>query len=114
MSGFKSLSCLLLGNILLFGIGCNPGSGVEEKTIQVSADNDPLNEPRSILKRYAEGQSLGSEVEGFPDIVKRIEAIDPERAQILKDGFAEIQEASASERKALAAELLKKIQPSMQ
>ena len=114
MRGFKSLSCLLLGSILLIGSGCNSGSGVEEKTIKVSANNDPLNEPRSILKRYAEGQSLGREVDGFPDIVKRVEAIDPERAQLLKDGFAEIKEASASERKALAAELLKQIQPSMQ
>jgi len=114
MSCLNVSRCLVLGGLLLIGAGCNSGSGVEEKTIEVSANNDPLNEPRSILKRYAEGQAMGSEVDGFPDIVKRVEAIDAERAQILEEGFAELKEASAGERKTLAAELLEKLQPSIQ
>lgn len=96
----------------LFATGCP--RGVETREIQVSADNDPLNEPRSILKRYAEGQAPGSEVEGFPDMVNRVKEVDAERGAILEAGLQEIVEANASQRKGMAEDLLKKLQPSIQ
>ncbi|WP_166826883.1 hypothetical protein [Thalassoroseus pseudoceratinae] len=96
---------------LSFLPGC--GGGVQEKEIEVKASNDPLNEPRAILKRYAEGQPFGSEITSFPDHVANVREIDPERADILEKGIADLQAAPAGKRKAIAKELLGKLAPSM-
>lgn len=106
------------GNILFglalagFMLGCQPA--IQEKTIEVKASNDPLNEPRAILKRYAEGQPMTSEVSSFPNMVDNVRKLDPQRADILEKGLADLQKASPSARPAKARELLKKLQPSMQ
>lgn len=84
-----------------------------EETIEVKASNDPLNAPRSILQRYADGQALGSEVASFPKLVEDVRAVDAARAAVLEKGLADIQKASASSRPALAKSLLQKLQPSM-
>ena len=91
--------------------GCSQGR--VEEDIQVSAANDPLNEPRSILHRYAEGQPLGSEVSNFPHMVENVRKVDSARADVLEKGLAEIQHAPAAERPALAKALEQKLQPSM-
>ncbi len=106
------LFCLTLSACsLTFALGC--GGGVQEQEIEVKASNDPLHEPRSILKRYAEGQPIGSEITSFPDHVANVRAIDPDRADVLEKGIAELQAAPAAKRKAIAKELLGKIAPSM-
>jgi len=107
----KRMAAFLVVGLLLALAGC-PG-GVKETTIQVSANNDPLNEPRSILKRYSEGQALGSEVASFPNLVSKVRAVDENRANILEKGFADIQKAPPSERAAKAREVLQKIEPQM-
>jgi hypothetical protein len=105
--------------ILLVGLtaiataaGCSQG-GVKEQEIQVSEANDPLHEPRSILKRYAEGQPLGSEVNSFPALVDNVRKTDPGRADVLDKGLKDIQHAAPGERAAKAKDLLQKLQPSM-
>lgn len=94
-------------------VGCGGEGRVKVESIEVSANNDPLNEPRSILKRYADGQPLGSEVTSFDYHVKQVREKDPARADVLEKGFKELQEAAPSARAAKAKELLEKIQPSM-
>ncbi len=91
--------------------GCGP-TGVKEQDIEVKASNDPLNEPRSVLKRYADGQPLGSEVTTFPYMVEQVKKADPQRGEVLEKGLADIQKSPA-ERSAKAKELLKKLAPSM-
>lgn len=92
--------------------GCG-GPGVETKEIVVKSSNDPLYEPRSILQRYVDGQALGSEVEGFDQMVAKVREVDSERADALEKGFAEIKTASPGQVKSLAEKLLKEIQPKM-
>ena len=106
------LFCLTLSVCsLTLALGC--GGGVQEQEIEVKASNDPLHEPRSILKRYAAGQPIGSEITSFPDHVANVRAIDPDRADVLEKGIAEIQAAPAGQRKVIAQELLGKLAPSM-
>jgi O-phosphoseryl-tRNA(Cys) synthetase len=105
--------CLLLAGlmVLLTSVGCSKGA--KEEDIEVKASNDPLNEPRSVLKRYAAGQAMGSEVSSFPHMVENVRKVDTARADILQKGFEDLQKASPSARAAKAKELLSKLQPSM-
>lgn len=103
-----SLLALALG---LLQAGC--GNALKEEDIVVKAANDPLHEPRNILKRYAEGQPLGSEVAGFDALVANVRKVDPERAEVLKKGLDEIVKAPASARAAKARALQAKLAPSM-
>lgn len=91
--------------------GC--GKGVKEEEIKVDAANDPLNEPRAILKRYGEGQALGSEVASFPKMVADVRKVDAARADVLEKGLEEIKKAAPSARAALAKDLHKKLSPAM-
>ena len=106
----------LVGCVALCGVaavGCDSGDRVKVESIEVSTANDPLYEPRSILQRYADGQPLGSEVTTFDYMVKKVRETDPQRADVLEQGFKELQEAAPPARAAKAKELLAKIQPSM-
>jgi hypothetical protein len=106
---FCYLVCTFAFAVIL--VGCSPA--VREETIEVKASNDPLNAPRSILQRYAEGQPLGSETTSFPKMVEDVRKVDPARADVLEKGLAEIQKADAGSRAALAKGLHQKLQPSM-
>lgn len=108
----RIIGVILTLTIAVGTLGC--GSPVNEETIEVKASNDPLHEPRSILQRYAEGQPMGSEASTFPDMVARVEKIDPTRAAVLRDGLAEIEATAPPARAGKAKELLEKLQPSMQ
>ncbi|QEG38749.1 hypothetical protein [Roseimaritima ulvae] len=104
----------LVAGLLLCGpclIGC--GGGVKEQDIQVSSANDPLSEPRSLLARYAEGQAIGSEAMGYPALVENVRKTDPARADILEQGFADLQAASPAKRKSIAEKLLEDLAPQM-
>ena len=79
------------------------------KEEEVVVKIDPLTEARSIVKRYAEGAPLTSEVASFPKLVADVRAVDPARGDILEKGLAEIQKASASARPALARTLESKL-----
>jgi hypothetical protein len=109
MLRFGSIVCTFA--LAVFLVGCS--SGVREENIEVKASNDPLNAPRSILQRYAEGQPLGSETTSFAKMVEDVRKVDPARADVLEKGLAEIQKADAGSRPALAKGLHQKLQPSM-
>jgi|GEM_PF-307756 hypothetical protein len=90
-------------------VGC---SGVNEERIKVNVSNDPLEQPRSLLKKYADGQSLGSEATMFSSLVEAVKKADPKRGEILEAGFKQLQDAPDEQRSEIAKELLQKIQPS--
>ena len=112
MSRRYTLACYLAVTALLWTPGCGHG-GVDEMQIEVKASNDPLTLPRSVLQQYANGQPMGSEVSNFPAMIETVRDTDPNRAEILEKGLAEIQASPASSRSAKAKALLEKIQPSM-
>jgi hypothetical protein len=109
MNRTSILLTALLGLVVV--AGCR--QGVSEQEILVNAANDPLHEPRLLLQRYAAGQPLGSEVTSYPHLVAEVRKVDAARADVLERGFADIQKASPSARASKAADVLKKIQPSM-
>ncbi|HZZ78663.1 MAG TPA: hypothetical protein VFE62_09100 [Gemmataceae bacterium] len=109
MIDFRLLPAAVL--CALMALGC--GSPVQPETIPVKAENDPLNAPRSILKAYANGQELGSEVASYPKMVADVKKVDSARGDILEKGLQEIQDAPAANRPELAKTLLTKIQPAM-
>jgi len=91
-------------------VGCS--GGVKEETITINpANNDPLMEPRSILKQYADGQQMGSEVANFPVLVENLRKTDPAKADILEKGLADLQKARPAELKEKAKELYNKLGP---
>jgi hypothetical protein len=94
--------------ITIVVIGCS--GGPREETIRVKAAEDPLNEARSVLERYAAGQQLGSEVASFPKLVENVKAANAEHGAILEKGLADIQRTPAS-RASLAKGILKKLPP---
>lgn len=96
----------------LFTVTTGCGGGAEEKTIAVSAANDPLHEPRMLLQKYAEGQQMGSEATSFEYMVNQVKAVDPKRAEVLRLGFEDLKSAAPAARKAKAKTLLEQIAPS--
>ncbi len=63
---------------------------------------------KMLLKNYAAGQPLGSEVSMFPQIVEEAKKTDPDKAAILEKGFADLTQNPAKA-KQIAAELLSKL-----
>ena len=94
--------------LAVFAFGCS--GGPRQENIEVKAANDPLNEARSVLERYAAGQALGSEVASFPKMVENVKAANAEHGAILEKGLADIQRSPAN-RASLAKGILKKLPP---
>jgi len=105
---FRSCRFVLVSAVALGVVGCN--SPVKEEQIEIKT-NDPLLLPRSVLQRYADGQTLGSEVTSFPKMVEDVRATDPARADMLEKGLEELQQSSQDELPGKAKKLLEQIQP---
>jgi len=80
----------------LLQAGCAPSNLPKARKIQVA--QDPLNEIRSYLEGYVQGQPLGSERELFPKLVEEIRAVDADKAAVLEPGLAEIVKSPATAR----------------
>lgn len=68
-------------------------------------------ELRKLLKKYANGQALGSEVTSFEYIVKEVRKTDAARGDALEKGFAGPEKLKGAALSAKAKELLKAIAP---
>jgi len=101
-------SCLVVCCCLFAINGCGAG-GKNVEQIEVDGADDPLQQPRMILERYAGGQALGSEVTSFAYMVETVRKTDPASAEVLEKGLADLQSAAATERPAKAKELLTKL-----
>lgn len=87
--------------------GCRQQGTPQTKVIEVPMPKG-LDRAKMLLQNYAQGQPLGSEAEDFPQIVEEVRKTDPEKANILQEGFAQIQKNPAQARR-VAQELLKKL-----
>jgi hypothetical protein len=105
-------SCSLLAGLVAAALlaGCNSG-GVQEKVIVIEKKGDSLTPARTVLKRYADGQPMASEVTGFPKMIEDVRAAAPEKADVLEKGLKEIERASPAARAGLARSLLAKLGP---
>lgn len=87
-------------------VGCGTGEVSQRRTIRV--DYDPLHMVRSQLERYAGGQAVDSERELFVGWVGEIGRSDPEKAEWLGKGLAEI-DAKPAQARSIAKKLLAKL-----
>ncbi len=91
--------------LLATAAGCRS----KEEDIVITVKNDPLQEARGLLKRYADGEVMGSEAASFPKLVEDVRKVDSAKADVLQKGLDDLQRASPESRKAGAQELLKKL-----
>ena len=99
----------LAGGLLLVAALQGCGSGAPQPEVIQIKPADPLAAARAVVKRYAEGQPLASEVTSFPKLVEDVRKEDPAHADVLEKGLADIQAASPSTRAARAQALLAKL-----
>lgn len=89
----RLVACSLL---CLAAAGCGPSNVPKERAIQVA--RDPLQDVRSFLEGYAQGQAVGSEVELFPKLVEEIRKTAADKAAAVESGLAEIVKSPAGAR----------------
>lgn len=87
--------------------GCGPPGTVKEESIETKAP-DPIAEARAALTNYANGRPVTSEASTFPQLVERVRAVDPAKADILDKGLKDIM-SNKQGTAAKAKELLKKL-----
>jgi hypothetical protein len=99
-----------VGLVLMQGAflpGCGPSGAPQPRVIQVPVQT-PLDVVRSQLERYVSGQSLDSERELFSTWVNNIRASDPDTADWLGKGFAEI-ESKPAQIRVIAKQMLERL-----
>lgn len=97
---------LIAAFFVLVSVGCG-GTPVEK--ISISRSNDPIDQARVWLKRYASGEPIGSEAVLLQSTAEEVGRTDETTGNILRSGFEAILRSPPSERAAVAAELLRKI-----
>jgi hypothetical protein len=105
MQTLASKACLLLAATLF--VGCN--SKVKEEQIEIKPQVSPVEPIKSVLKRYANGEPMGSEATSFDGLVAELRKTDATKADIAAQAFADIQKTPAK-RAAIAKETLKKLE----
>lgn len=96
--------------VLLPGIlvtGCGP-SGVPQPRVVRVVVPPPIEVVRAQLERYVSGQPVDSEREFFTAWVNNVRASDPETADWLGTGFAEI-DAKPTQARVLAQKMLERL-----
>ena len=109
MAGFKFRGAggVVAGLCLsLLVTGCGPANVPQPRTIQVVPD--PVGNVRTYLEGYAEGASVSSEREIFPQLVAAVREVNPEIAGWLGETLAEI-DAKPAARRSLAKKALARL-----
>ncbi|MFM7538946.1 MAG: hypothetical protein ACKO9Z_04725 [Planctomycetota bacterium] len=84
------------------------GCGVKEETIKV-VQPDVMNQVKSTLQNYAQGQPVTSEVTSYDFMVNEVRKSSPEKADILKAGLDDLKTASGATLKSKAKALMTKL-----
>lgn len=106
MNGTRVAAWLVLMAGTLF-TGCGPSGVPRPRAVRVEVP-PPLEVVRAQLERYVDGQSLDSEREVFSTWVNNIRATDPDTADWVGEGFAEI-EAQPAQIRAIAKKMLDRL-----
>lgn len=111
MVGDSERFALLAAGLLLlpgaFLAGCGPSGVPQPRVVHVEVP-PPLEVVRAQLERYVSGQSLDSEREVFSTWVNNIRATDPDTADWVGKGFAEI-EAKPAQIRVIAQKILDRL-----
>ena len=91
----------------VFATGCGPSGVPQPRVIRVNV-LPPLEVVRAQLERYVEGQPVDSERDLFSAWVNDVRATDPETADWLGNGLAEIESKPAQVR-VLAKKMLERL-----
>lgn len=91
--------------------GCGPDERVKPVDVEVKNPQTPLDQALTFLDRYAKGQPMGSEASQFDDIVTKVRATDPKKADALAAGFNEMKTAGPAQLKTKAAALIRAVSP---
>lgn len=71
-------------------VGCGQ-SGPGERQIEVR-EPDKIDEVKSVLSRYAEGQPLGSEADDFDRLIEGVRETDPKKADMLAEEMPKLKQ----------------------
>jgi hypothetical protein len=82
------------------------GCGKSYVPPQPMTGEDYLRLAKLTLQQYIDGETMGSEIESFDEIVAQVQTIDPAKAEILKKGFEELKRASPNALKPIAKRIL--------
>jgi hypothetical protein len=82
------LACIVVGTVW----GCGPATSTPVKTFTVKMPTG-LERAKGLLENYANGSQMSSEATSFSEIVEEVKKTDPQKAQILEDGFADLQKS---------------------
>ncbi|MDR0336616.1 MAG: hypothetical protein LBI18_05950 [Planctomycetaceae bacterium] len=88
--------------ILLLLNGC----GKKYVPSQPLTGEDQLRLAKLTLQQYVDGETMGSEVESFDEIVTQVQTVDPTKAEILKKGFEELKRTPPNALKSVAKKIL--------
>jgi hypothetical protein len=99
--GVVAILCLTL-----LATGCGRGNVPQPRAIPVVPD--PVGDLRTYLEGYAEGESVSSESEIFPQLVEAVREVNPEIAGWLGETLAEI-DAKPATRRSLAKKALARL-----
>jgi len=102
---WRSLALILL--VAGFLAGCGAGTSTPTKTFKVEMPSG-LNQAKMLLENYAKGKQPASEVSNYPRIVDEVKKTDPQKADLLEKGLADIQK-NPKQARTLAIALLKKL-----
>ena len=100
------MGVVLLGPVVFVSSGCRQTEW-EEREYQIKMPTG-LDRAETLLRQYAEGQPVGSEATDFPQIVEQVRETDPQKADMLRDGFEQLQK-NPRKAAAKARELLGKL-----
>jgi indole-3-glycerol phosphate synthase len=89
---WRCFAILLITGTFLAAWGCGR---VQTKSISTEkqAPAPPLEQVKSMLKSYANGQPMMSEAENFPALIEEVKKTDPQKGRILEEGFKDLQRA---------------------
>jgi hypothetical protein len=88
--------------ILLLLSGC----GKRYVSPQPLTGEDHLRLAKLTLQQYIDGETMGSEIESFDEIVTQVRTVDPAKAEILKKGFEELKRTPPNALKTVAKKIL--------
>lgn len=111
MTGFSRKAARLAVGLALvpgsFLPGCSSSGAPQPRVVRVEVQT-PVQVVRAQLEKYAAGESVDSERELFPTWVDNVRTSDPEMAEWLGKGFAEIESKPAQVR-AIAGKMLERL-----
>lgn len=87
--------------------GCGPSGSPQPRVVRVEVQ-PPLEVVRTQLKLYVSGQPVDSERDLFATWINNVRASDPETADLLAKGFAEM-ESKPTQVRVIAQKMLERL-----